>query len=101
MSTAIKQIYSVCIRRRNIYIYRFCLKARRPYETAAASGLRRDQNRNTVSINYVQINNNMYIVTSLGAMHCIFNIAIAVQLPFIVSTSLIFIRERHAVNVLT
>lgn len=48
-----------------------------------------------VSINYVQINNNMDIVTSLSATYCIFNNVIAHSL-FIVSTSLIFIR--HAVD---
>lgn len=43
-----------------------------------------------VSINYVQINNNMDIVTSLSATYCIFNNAVVHSL-FIVSTSLIFI----------
>lgn len=43
----------------------------------------------------------MYIVTSLGATHCIFNHAAVMRLSFVVSNSLVFIRKRHAVNVLT
>lgn len=62
-----------------------------------ASSLHR--NRNVVSINYVQINNNMDIVTSLGATHCIFNNAVVHSL-FIVSTSLIFIRYAVDANII-